>query len=77
MEAMKALGAAIAARRKLFNLTQRELADLAGCSEVFIVRVEQGKPTVRFDKLLDVLRTLGLELVLQNGQRGVAVDPTP
>lgn len=70
-----ALGEAIARRRKGLGATQRDLAALAGCSEPFLVHLEAGKPTVRLDKLLDVLRTLGLELRLAAGKEGIVVDP--
>lgn len=51
------------ARRKELRLTQQELADLAGVSPRFIHELENGKPTVRLDRLLAVANTLGLELV--------------
>ena len=56
-------------------MTQRDLAALVGCSEPFLVQLEGGKPTVRLDKLLDVLRGLGLELRLAPGQGSIVVDP--
>ena len=52
----------IRTRRKSLGLTQDDLADLAECSPRFIRSLEAGKPSVRFDKLLDVLDALGLEL---------------
>jgi y4mF family transcriptional regulator len=74
-ESAKRLGAAVARRRKALRITQRDLADLSECSEPFIVQLESGKPTVRLDKVLDVLRTLGLELWLTSGKGGIVVDP--
>lgn len=50
------------ARRKELHLTQQELADLAGVSVRFIHELENGKSTVRLDRLLAVANTLGLEL---------------
>ncbi|MGV3617320.1 MAG: hypothetical protein ACO1SV_18500 [Fimbriimonas sp.] len=35
-----------------FGLPQQELADLAGCSRVFVMQVEAGKATVRLDSLI-------------------------
>ena len=58
------LAAAVRARRANLNLTQRDLADLAGVSERFVRFAEQGKPSVQLDSLLAVLDTLGLELSL-------------
>lgn len=51
-------------RRKSLRLTQDDLADLARCSPRFVRALEAGKPTVRLDKLLDVLDVLGLELLV-------------
>jgi transcriptional regulator with XRE-family HTH domain len=43
-------------------LTQRQLAAVAGCSAKFLTDLENGKPSVRFDKTLSVVKTLGLDL---------------
>ena len=59
-----ALGAIIRAERKAQGLRQPDLAAAAGTSVRFIVEVEQGKPTARLGKVLDVLRQLGLEVHL-------------
>ncbi|WP_166355739.1 helix-turn-helix transcriptional regulator [Phytoactinopolyspora limicola] len=69
------LAAHVRRRRKHLGLRQGELADLAGCSERFIHMLEAGKPTVRLDKVLDVLRVLGLHLEVQRGvAEGITVD---
>jgi HTH-type transcriptional regulator / antitoxin HipB len=68
------LGEAVRARRKLLRLTQRHVADLAGCAELFVREVEAGKPTVRLDKLVDVLTVLGLRLTLESGRDGIRVS---
>lgn len=52
----------VRARRRALGLTQEQLADLAGTSPRFVWSIEQGKASVRVDKLMDVLRVLGLEL---------------
>ncbi len=49
-------------RRGRLGLSQQDLADLAGVSTRFIHTLEHGKPTVRLDKVLDVLEVLGLDL---------------
>lgn len=41
---------------------------------MFVRELEQGKPTVRLDKTLDVLRVLGLELRLVSGRGVLIVD---
>ena len=58
----KALGADVRHRRKALGLKQVELAELAGCSTRFVHAVEAGKPTLRLDTLLRVLKVLGLSL---------------
>lgn len=49
-------------RRRSLQLTQDEVADLAGCSARFVRSLEAGKATVRLDKLVAVLDVVGLEL---------------
>jgi HTH-type transcriptional regulator/antitoxin HipB len=59
---IKALGADVRERRRALGLLQEDLADLAGTSARFIGSLENGKPTVRLDKVVAVLDALGLEL---------------
>lgn len=59
---MPALADAVRQRRRSLGLTQGEVADLAGVSAKFLIDFERGKPSVRLDKVTDVLRVLGLEL---------------
>jgi y4mF family transcriptional regulator len=59
---VEALGGDIRRRRRDLGLNQEELADLAGTSARFISTLENGKPTVRLDKLVAVLDAIGLEL---------------
>jgi len=49
-------------RRKLLNLTQQDLADKAGVGIRFIRDMEQGKITLRMDKVNQVLNLFGQEL---------------
>lgn len=44
------------------GLTQQELADLASVGKRFIVELEDGKQTVRLDKVNQVLRAFGKRL---------------
>lgn len=60
--AVLALGADVRRRRRSLGLKQEELADLAGTSARFVGALENGKPTVRMDKVIAVLDALGLEL---------------
>lgn len=48
--------------RKAAGLTQAALADRAGVGLRFVRELEQGKPTVRLDKVRQVLDLLGHEL---------------
>jgi HTH-type transcriptional regulator/antitoxin HipB len=54
-------------RRLELRLHQDELAALAGVSTRFVHTLEQGKPSLRLDKILAVLGQLGLDLVLEPG----------
>jgi HTH-type transcriptional regulator / antitoxin HipB len=70
---MAALGKGIQKQRKSLGLSQAQLATFAGCGKLFIVHAENGKETLRIDKLLDVLKVLGLQLKLQPGKSVVKV----
>ncbi|MBK6900761.1 MAG: helix-turn-helix transcriptional regulator [bacterium] len=56
------LGRIIRERRKRDGLTLVETAGLTNVGVRFLSELENGKPTVRLDKLLRVLGALGLEL---------------
>lgn len=62
MRTQTALARQVRERRKSLLLTQEDVAELAGCSVRFVRSLEAGKATVRLDKLVAVLETLGLEL---------------
>lgn len=49
-------------KRNYAKLTQPELADKAGVGLRFIRDLEQGKPTLRLDKVNQVLQLFGHEL---------------
>jgi y4mF family transcriptional regulator len=49
-------------KRKLVNLTQPELAEKAGVGLRFIRELEQGKESLRLDKVNQVLRLFGFEV---------------
>jgi HTH-type transcriptional regulator/antitoxin HipB len=59
---MGSIGSKVRERRRALRLRQEELADLAGVSPRFVREVEHAKPSVRLDKLTDILNVLGLEL---------------
>ena len=61
----KSLGDVVRQHRKLQGATQVEFASLCGVGVRFISDLENGKPTVQMGKVLQVLNSLGLELVLK------------
>lgn len=59
------LAAKIAGLRKAAGLTQPELAERSGVGLRFVRELEQGKPTVRLDKVKQVLDLLGHKLCVR------------
>jgi HTH-type transcriptional regulator / antitoxin HipB len=59
------LGALVRAQRKRLALKQLDIAGLANTGNRFIVELENGKPTVQLQKVLDVMDLLGLEVVVR------------
>lgn len=59
------MGALIRHHRRAMNLRQQDLAELAEVSERFVRDLEQGKTTLRLDKLIAVCTTLGLRLTIE------------
>jgi y4mF family transcriptional regulator len=60
-----ALGGLLRERRKLLKLKQTDLAGIGNTGNRFIVDLENGKPTVQLQKVLDVLDLLGLEVIVR------------
>jgi len=56
------LSAFIKERRKQFGLTQRDLSEKSGVGLRFVRELEQGKNTLRMDKVNQVLALFGTEL---------------
>ena len=56
------IATAVTTLRKTAGLTQREFASRAGVGLRFVRELEQGKQTVRLDKVAQLLALLGLEL---------------
>lgn len=59
------LGQLVRESRVAQKMTQADILGLANTGNRFIVELENGKPTVQFQKVLDVLDALGLELAIQ------------
>lgn len=51
--------------RKKLGVTQRDLALTSGTGLRFISELEHGKPTCQLEKVLTVLRTLGIKLCIE------------
>jgi len=56
------LGRIIKQKRKEDGLTLEEAAAVCGVSYAFLSALENGKETVRLNKVLQVLKCLGIEL---------------
>ncbi len=56
------LSAFVKERRRLVKLTQPELAEKAGVGLRFVRELEQGKTTLRLDKVNQVLQLFGHQL---------------
>ena len=56
------IAAFIYERRKMFNLTQIDLAEKSGVGLRFVRELEHGKPTLRLDKVNQVLALFGHEV---------------
>lgn len=52
----------VKAKRKAYGLTQTELAERSGVGLRFVREMEQGKKTLRMDKVNQVLALFGEEL---------------
>lgn len=58
----QSIGQQVKNRRSEFNLTQEQLADLAGVAVRTVHEIEHDKASLRLDSLVPVLEALGLEL---------------
>lgn len=61
----KELGELIMHERKAQGLTQTQLAGLSGVGITFLSNLENGKQTAELGKTLNVLATLGLDLLAE------------
>lgn len=58
------LGEVVRATRKANNIRLDDVASMAGLGPVFVGDVEYGKETVQMGRVLQLLRELGLKLVV-------------
>jgi y4mF family transcriptional regulator len=61
----KEIGNLIKKTRKKIGVTQRDLALTSGTGLRFIIELEHGKPTCQLEKVLTVMRTLGLKITIK------------
>ena len=59
------VGQIVRAQRQQLGLRQIDLAGIGNTGNRLIVDIENGKPTVQLQKVLDVLDLLGLELTVR------------
>lgn len=59
------LGTLVRSQRKRLALRQLDIAGLGNTGNRFIVELENGKPTLQLQKVLDLLDLLGLEVVVR------------
>jgi HTH-type transcriptional regulator / antitoxin HipB len=59
------VGNRVRGQRTVLGLRQIDLAGLGNTGNRFIVDLENGKPTVQLQKVMDTLDLLGLELVVR------------
>ena len=62
----QSLGEAIRGARRRLKVTQKDLALASGTGLRFIIDLEKGKATCQIGKALVLVRTLGLQLQIQD-----------
>ncbi len=62
----KDIGELLRRARKRQGLTQQELADLVGVGVRFVSEVERGKGSAEIDRVIDLLRGVGIDVFLQS-----------
>ena len=60
-----ALGDGLRMRREALDLSQSDVAELAGCSRATVGEIERGKATAQLDNVLAICRVLGLRMMLE------------
>jgi HTH-type transcriptional regulator/antitoxin HipB len=70
----KQLGVALRRYRRARQLTQTDLAQRAGVRQSTVSQVENGLETAKLNTVMDVLRALDLELVIQPRSKGSLND---
>ena len=63
---VKNIGLLIKEKRKKINMTQKEAASIAGEGVRCLSELENGKPTLEIDKVLNVARLFGIDIEANN-----------
>ena len=69
LEGPDQFGEAIRLFRKKRGLTQQQVADLAGCSLMYVSNLERGKATAELGKALKILDVLEVEVTFTDRRR--------
>ena len=72
-----ALATFVKQRRKRLQMTQPDLAAKSGVGLRFVRELEQGKPSLRLDKVNQVLRLFGHEMAPAPLDRTTLLRPQP
>lgn len=72
---MTPLAQFVKSKRKEYGLTQIDLSDKSGVGLRFVRELEQGKPTLRLDKINQVLALFGAEMAPAKIQRSDTSTP--
>lgn len=70
----KQLGTVLRQFRRAQNLTQADLAKRAGVRQATVSQVETGLETAKLSTVMDLLRALNLEVVIQPRTKGSHSD---
>jgi HTH-type transcriptional regulator/antitoxin HipB len=70
-----ALGKAIRKHRKSMGLTQQDAAGLCGVGERFLSELERGKQSASLGKTLQVIKRLGLRVILTDQKQVAGILP--
>jgi y4mF family transcriptional regulator len=65
IDSVEQIGKLIQTERKRQGIRQQDLADLSGVSWHFLSNLENGKTTVESQKILLVLRSLGIKIEMK------------
>ena len=74
-ESATQIGQFVRQRRKAANLTQQQLAEIAGVGQRFISELERGKSTIRLSEVDSVLAVFGKQIGIVERPREILDEP--